>query len=192
MIIVTSLDFLRTWRFEINKLHKAKNIISVIGLREKWPQTTWAEVSVLHWSYSKQWIRVQWRTGRVKILVQSSDMKKNFQARGLISISKTTPGSSYMYRYDRCRSLISCSSSFLRHFSVRQLGEWVFKQFLIQFTINTKRTISDTNNRRWIFIPPSTSVVKFRSLHGSRVSLCFSFWLSFRCQLTAFSNAETK
>ena len=30
-----------------------------------------------------------------------------------ISKSKTTPGSSYMYRYDQCRSLISCLSAFL-------------------------------------------------------------------------------
>ena len=65
-----------------------------------------------------------------------------------ISKSKTAPESSYMYRYDRCRSLISCLSAFLRLFLVRQLGERVFKQFLMQFAINTKRTISDTNNRR--------------------------------------------
>ena len=33
-----------------------------------------------------------------------------------LSISKTTPGNSYMYRYDRCRSLISFLSAFLRLF----------------------------------------------------------------------------
>ena len=103
-----------------------------------------------------------------------------------ISKSKTTPGSSYMYRYDQCRSLISCLSAFLRLFLVRLLCERVLKQFLIQFAINTKRTISDTSNRRWIFIRPFTCV-KFRSaLHVSRVSLCFSFWCSFRLSIDCF------
>ena len=37
-----------------------------------------------------------------------------------ISKSKTTPGSSYMYRYDRCRSLISRFNWFSVSFSVRQ------------------------------------------------------------------------
>ena len=91
--------------------------------------------------------------------------------------AKTTLGSSYMYRYDRCRSLISCLSAFLRLFLVSQLGERLFRQLVILFAINTKRTISDTNNRSWIFIRPSTCV-KFRFLHLSCVLLCFSFRFS--------------
>ena len=108
-----------------------------------------------------------------------------------ISKSKTTPGSSYMYRYDRCRSLISCLSAFLRLFLVRQLGERVFKQFLIQFAINTKRTISDTNNRRWyLFALPL--VFNFVLYMSAAFRFVFRFGFRFVCQLSAFSNAETK
>ena len=82
---LTSLDIRITWRFEI-KNRKPKKA-SFIGLREELSQTILREVSVLNWSYSKQWIRVQWRTGRDNIVLRNLNMKNFSGARLAIDVS---------------------------------------------------------------------------------------------------------
>jgi len=89
------IDFQINWRFEVNKPHKTKNRI-FHWIREELLQTVSPEVSVMNWSYSKQWIRFQWRTGRDKILLTSTsrpfwNMKKKFSDAWLdVSVSETT------------------------------------------------------------------------------------------------------
>jgi len=70
--------------------HRKPKISSFIGLNEELLRhSILAEVSGLNSSYSKQWIRVQWRTERDKILFRGSNLKKMFSGADFdVSVSK--------------------------------------------------------------------------------------------------------
>ena len=148
------IDFQINWRFEVNKPHKTKNRI-FHWIREELLQTVSPEVSVMNWSYSKQWIRFQWRTGRDRILLrgQFEIWRKNFPR--------------FMYRYRNNTRLQEAFTgkivvAFVFSFSISSI------EFIIQFVINTKRTTSHNNKRNK------------KKLHVSRkISLRFSFRFSF-------------
>ena len=84
---LTSRDIRITWRFEVKIPHKTKRA-SFIGLRVQLWQTILPEVSALNWSCSKQWIRVQCRTGRHIVVFRDLNMKNFSGARLDVSIHK--------------------------------------------------------------------------------------------------------
>ena len=72
-----------TWHgFEINERHKAKNDISAIELLANYCEQFWQKCQ--YWTEIIQNNGYVFNGELVEILVQSSDMKENFQARGSI------------------------------------------------------------------------------------------------------------